>query len=115
MVIIILDDYIGYGNSFHGKGGRGSKRAQLKYCLRVIRSIVSTSNEQAIQDLTDQGASTIILNILKKFSLDTKANDQIDVEIQSDLLFILSCLTENDLHRKVAFTHHLTLIFTINL
>ena len=67
----------------------------------MIRSIVSTSNENAIQDLTDQGALSIISNILKKYSTDLKPNDQIDVEIQSDLLFILSCLTENDIHRKV--------------
>ncbi len=97
-------DYSGYGNSFHAKGGRGSKRAQLKYCLRVLRSIVSTSNEQAIQDLTDQGAITTILKILRGFAADeTRTHDQIDVEIQSDLLFILSCLAENDLHRKELF------------
>lgn len=98
---MFLDDYTGYGNSFHAKGGRGSKRAQLKYCLRVIRSIVSTSNEHVIQDLTDQGALNIVSSILKKYSLDINPNDQIDVEIQSDLLFILSCLTENDMRRKV--------------
>ena len=34
---MFLDDYTGYGNSFHAKGGRGSKRAQLKYCLRVTK------------------------------------------------------------------------------
>ena len=73
----------------------------MKYCLRVIRSIVSTSNEQAIQDLTDQGALSIILSVLKKYSIEIKSNDQIDVEIQLDLLFIISCLTENDMHRKV--------------
>jgi len=70
----------------------------------VIRSIVSTSNEQAIQDLTDQGAISTILKILKGFAADeTRTHDQIDVEIQSDLLFILSCLAENDLHRKELF------------
>ncbi len=94
-------DYVGYGNSFHAKGGRGSKRAQLKYCLRVLRSIVSTSNEQAIQDLTDQGALTILSNIVKLYSYTNEANDHIDVEIQCDILFILTCICENDLHRKV--------------
>lgn len=98
------NDYSGYGNSFHANGGRGTKRAQMKYCLRVIRSIVSTSNEQAIQDLTDQGAMTTIIKVLKKItSQENQCDDQIDVEIQSDLLFILSCLAENDLHRKELF------------
>lgn len=97
-------DYVGYGNSFHAKGGRGSKRAQLKYCLRVLRSIVSTSNEQAIQDLTDQGALTILSNIVKFYSSKNEANDHIDVEIQCDILFVLTCICENDLHRKVKFS-----------
>ena len=100
------DDYTGYGNSFHAKGGRGTKRSQLKYCLRVIRSVVSTSNEQAIQDLTDQGALNTIIKVLKAYSVESeKPTDQIDVEIQSDLLFILSCLCENDLHRKVKINY----------
>lgn len=98
-----VTDYIGYGNSFHAKGGRGSKRAQLKYCLRVIRSIVSTNNEHAIQDLTDQGAMSILSNIIKNYSKSDEPNDQIDVEIQSDVLFILTCICENDLHRKELF------------
>lgn len=107
--IIFLDDYFGYGNSFHAKGGRGTKKAQLKYCLRVVRSIVTTSNEQAIQDLTDQGALTVLSNALKLYSSTDNPNDQIDVEIQSDILFILTCICENDLHRKVR------IIFTLKL
>ncbi len=63
---------------------------------------MSTSNEQAIQDLTDQGALNTIIKVLKAYAVEPeKPTDQIDVEIQSDLLFILSCLCENDLHRKV--------------
>ena len=102
LILTPTEDYIGYGNSFHAKGGRGTKRAQLKYCLRVVRSIVSTNtNEQAIQDLTDQGALSILSNIIKKYSFENNPNDQIDVEIQSDVLFVLTCICENDLHRKV--------------
>jgi hypothetical protein len=95
------EDYAGYGNSFHAKGGRGTKKAQLKYCLRVIRSIVTTGNEQAIQDLADQDALTILSNGLKEYSSNDSSNDQIDVEIQADILFIISCICENDIHRKV--------------
>ncbi len=68
----------------------------------MIRSIVSTNNEQALQDLTDQGALTILSTILKRYSSDKqqRQNDQIDIEIQCDILFILTCICENDLHRK---------------
>ena len=90
------------GNSFHAKGGRGSKRSQLKYCLRLIRSIVSLENEDAIQDLSDQGAIGVLLKILEKYSRTIDKYDQIDVDILSDILFILTCICESDLHRKVS-------------
>lgn len=53
---VAIDDYAGHGNSFHGEGGRGNKRAQMRHCIRVIRSVVSTRDETVIQDLIDQGA-----------------------------------------------------------
>ena len=63
---------------------------------------MSTNNEQAIQDLTDQGMIDSLIRILRKF-VDYKVTyDQLDVEIQSDMLFILTCVCENDLHRKVS-------------
>lgn len=49
-------DYGGHGNSFHGSGGRGNKRAQMRYCLRLLRSMVSVGDEVLNQDLVDQGA-----------------------------------------------------------
>lgn len=49
-------DYGGHGNSFHGSGGRGNKRAQMRYCLRLLRSMVSVGDEALNQDLVDQGA-----------------------------------------------------------
>ena len=39
--------------------------------------------------------------ILKKYSSNEKQNDQIDIEIQCDILFIITCICENDSHRKV--------------
>ena len=69
--------------------------------------MVSTNNEQAIQDLTDQGVLALLINILKRLlehEEEIKSNDQLDVEIQSDMLFILSCICESDLHRKVGTT-----------
>lgn len=53
---ILTDDYKGHGNSFHGNGGRGTKRAQMRHCLRLLRSVVSTGDEKVLQDLSDQGA-----------------------------------------------------------
>jgi hypothetical protein len=99
--MLFQEDYVGYGNSFHAKGGRGSKKAQLKYGLRILRSIVTTNNEQAIQDLTDQGMLDSLSNMLKTYAYQEILVDQIDVEIQSDILFILSITCEKDLHRKV--------------
>ena len=49
-------DYGGHGNSFHGSGGRGNKRAQMRYCLRLIRGMVSVGDDALNQDLFDQGA-----------------------------------------------------------
>jgi len=58
-------DYGGHGNSFHGSGGRGNKRAQMRYCLRLIRGMVSVGDDGLNQDLVDQGA---INQIVGKFS-----------------------------------------------
>jgi hypothetical protein len=95
---------LGNGNSFFASGGRGNKKAQLKYCLRVLRSVINTNSEQAIQDLTDQDGLTLLTKIIKAYSLNNEhQNDQLDVEIQTDVLFIISGICENDLHRKVFF------------
>ena len=59
-----LADYGGHGNSFHGSGGRGNKRAQMRFCLRLIRSMVSVGDDGLNQDLVDQGA---INQIVGKF------------------------------------------------
>ncbi|KAL5007038.1 hypothetical protein ScPMuIL_015844 [Solemya velum] len=95
------DDYKGHGNSFHGNGGRGSKRAQMRQCLRLLRSVVSTGEEKVLQDLSDQGAINQITGILTE-SLG-KEVDSVGIEMHSDMLFILSCLCDNDMHRKELF------------
>ena len=59
---VFSEDFGGHGNSFHGTGGRGNKRAQMRYCLRVLRSVVSTGDEMALQDLADQGAINQIIS-----------------------------------------------------
>ncbi|VDI03562.1 Hypothetical predicted protein [Mytilus galloprovincialis] len=94
------EDFGGHGNSYHGTGGRGNKRAQMRYCLRLIRSIVSTGQETVLQDLADQGAINQISTILHNATQSKDSDDAIDIEMQSDMLFILSCLCEGDMHRK---------------
>lgn len=58
-----IDDYAGHGNSFHGKGGRGNKRAQMRHCIRILRSVVSIQEDTILQDLVDQGAINQIMSM----------------------------------------------------
>lgn len=98
------DDYLGTGNSFHGSGGRENKKAQMRYCLRLIRSMVSIGEEQVLQDFTDQGAINQLISILSKITENRKAIEcAVDIEMQGDMLLILSSLCENDIHRKELF------------
>ncbi|CAL1536351.1 unnamed protein product [Lymnaea stagnalis] len=98
------DEFGGQGNSFHGTGGRGTKKAQMRHCLRLLRSVVSTDDEVILQDLTDQGAINQLIGVLNTaFTQRTEEYDAVDIEMQSDILFILSCLCENDMHRKELF------------
>ncbi|ELU15468.1 hypothetical protein CAPTEDRAFT_176397 [Capitella teleta] len=99
------DEFGGHGNSFHGAGGRGNKRAQMRHCLRLIRSMVSNGKENILQDLADQGAITQLTTILSRFLQirSKRTEDSIDIEIQTDMLIILSALCENDMHRKELF------------
>lgn len=52
---LLSEEFGGHGNSFFGVGGRGSKRAQLRFCIRLLRSVCNAGNEDILQDLTDQG------------------------------------------------------------
>ncbi|CAG5115816.1 unnamed protein product [Candidula unifasciata] len=99
------EDYSGQGNSFHGKGGRGSKRAQMHYCLRLLRSLMSTGDEQVLQDLADQGAINQLIGVLNtSFTQELHTGDDVDIEMQTDILYILSNLCDEDLHRKELFS-----------
>ncbi|XP_052683421.1 cilia- and flagella-associated protein 69-like [Crassostrea angulata] len=97
------EDFGGHGNSFHGKGGRGNKRGQMRHCLRLLRSVVSTGDEGVLQDLSDQGVINQIITILKNAIRSETEDDAVDIEMQSDMLLILSCLCEGDMHRKELF------------
>ncbi|NXK44106.1 CFA69 protein, partial [Chauna torquata] len=100
------DPFFGQGNSFHGTGGRGNKLAQMRYSLRVLRSVVSLYDDNVNLNLCDQGAISQLLDILKYAANKSKEKDDaILLEIQADILFILSALCENDVHRKELFSY----------
>ncbi|XP_070995542.1 cilia- and flagella-associated protein 69-like isoform X2 [Oncorhynchus clarkii lewisi] len=97
------DAYFGQGHSFHGTGGRGSKKAQMRYCVRLLRSMVSLGNEAINQDLFDQGAISQLLVIIMQMEGSPEEEDVITLEIKADIQLILSALCENNPHRKELF------------
>ncbi|NWZ37907.1 CFA69 protein, partial [Brachypodius atriceps] len=99
------DPFFGQGNSFHGTGGRGNKLAQMRYSVRVLRSVVALYNDAVSINLCDQGAISQLLGILKYAADKAKEKEgTILLEIQADILFILSVLCENNSHRKELFS-----------
>ncbi|XP_055076754.2 cilia- and flagella-associated protein 69 [Misgurnus anguillicaudatus] len=97
------DSFRGQGHSFHGTGGRGGKKAQMRYCIRVLRSVVCLGNELVIQDLCDQGGIGQLLGVLRWFLRQKETEDDVSLEIQMDIQVILSALCEGDMHRKELF------------
>ncbi|KAL0961948.1 hypothetical protein UPYG_G00333780 [Umbra pygmaea] len=97
------DSFFGHGHSFHGTGGRGSKKAQMRYCLRLLRSMVSLGNQTIHQDLFDQGAVGQLLGILMQMESTLEEEDIFTLDIKVDIQLILSGLCENDQHRKELF------------
>uniref|UniRef100_A0A672K662 Cilia- and flagella-associated protein 69 ARM repeats domain-containing protein n=1 Tax=Sinocyclocheilus grahami TaxID=75366 RepID=A0A672K662_SINGR len=91
----LSDSFSGRSHGFHGSGG--GRRAQLRYCVRVLRSVASVEHEPLLQDLCDQGA---IGQLLGESPSD---EDAVALEIQTDCLFLLSVLCEGDVHRKELF------------
>ncbi|NWI40785.1 CFA69 protein, partial [Picathartes gymnocephalus] len=99
------DPYFGHGNSFHGTSGRGNKLAQMRYSLRVLRSVVALYDDAVNINLCDQGAISQLLGILKYAANNSKEKEStVLLEVQADILFILSVLCENDVHRKELFS-----------
>nr|XP_041570338.1 cilia- and flagella-associated protein 69 isoform X2 [Taeniopygia guttata] len=99
------DPFFGQGSSFHGTGGRGNKLPQMRYSLRALRSVVALYDDAVSTNLCDQGAISQLLDILKYAADKSKEKEgTILLEIQADILFILSVLCENDVHRKELFS-----------
>ncbi|KAL2307351.1 hypothetical protein Nmel_000309, partial [Mimus melanotis] len=99
------DPFFGRGHSFHGTGGCGNKLAQMRYSLRVLRSVVALYDDAVSINLCDQGAISQLLDILKYAADKLKEKeDSVLLEIHADILFILSVLCENDVLRKEIFS-----------
>ncbi|XP_045915557.1 cilia- and flagella-associated protein 69-like isoform X2 [Micropterus dolomieu] len=97
------DSYFGQGHSFHGTGGRSSKKAQMRHCIRVMRSVTSIGEDSVNQDLCDQGTINQLLGILMQMEASPDEEDVVTLEIKSDIQLILSALCETDMHRKELF------------
>ncbi|XP_042290926.1 cilia- and flagella-associated protein 69-like isoform X1 [Thunnus maccoyii] len=97
------DAYFGQGHSFHGTGGRGSKKAHMRHCVRVLRSMTSLGDESVNQDLCDQGTINQLLGILMQMEASPDEEDAISLEMKSDIQLILSALCETNMHRKELF------------
>ncbi|KAM9697812.1 cilia- and flagella-associated protein 69 isoform 2-T2 [Dama dama] len=98
------DSFFSHGNSFHGAGGRGNKFAQMRYSLRLLRAMVYLENDTINKDLCEKGAIQQLIGIFK--NTISKYNDKeeaILLEIQSDILLILSGLCEYHIPRKEMF------------
>ncbi|TGZ44661.1 hypothetical protein CRM22_011185 [Opisthorchis felineus] len=55
-------DFVGQGNSFHGSGGRHTKRAQMRYTLRLIRSLIVAKDERINKSLLDQDLVRVLVS-----------------------------------------------------
>ncbi|KAF7651997.1 hypothetical protein LDENG_00102730 [Lucifuga dentata] len=97
------DACFGQGHSSNGTGGRVSKKAQMQHCLRVLRSVTSLGDEPVNQDLCDQGIINQLLGIVMQMEASPDEEDEILLEIKTDIQIILSALCENDMHRKELF------------
>ncbi|XP_051526526.1 cilia- and flagella-associated protein 69-like [Myxocyprinus asiaticus] len=97
------DSFSGRGHSFHGTSGHGGKKAQMRYCMRVLRCVASLSDELLNQDLCDQGAIGQLVGVLRWFTAGQNTDDAVCLEIQIDTMFILSVLCVGDTHRKELF------------
>nr|XP_021529898.1 cilia- and flagella-associated protein 69 isoform X2 [Aotus nancymaae] len=98
------DPFFSHGNSFHGTGGRGNKFAQMRYSLRLLRAMVYLEDETVNTDLCEKGTIQQMIGIFKNIiSKPNEKEEAIVLEIQSDILLILSGLCEHHIQRKEIF------------
>ncbi|XP_069852530.1 cilia- and flagella-associated protein 69 isoform X5 [Dipodomys merriami] len=101
---LVKDPFFSHGNSFHGTGGRGNKFAQMRYTLRLLRAMVSLEDENINTDLCEKETIQQLIGIFKNTIKDPNEKEEaIVLEIQSDILLILSGLCEYHIQRKEIF------------
>ncbi|KAM8839889.1 cilia- and flagella-associated protein 69 isoform 1-T1 [Spinachia spinachia] len=100
---VAQDSFFGQSHISHHRGGRGSTKAQMRHCIRVLRSVLSLGVDSVNQDFCDQGTINQFLGILMQMEASPDEDDAVTLEIQSDIQLILSALCENDMHRKELF------------
>ncbi|XP_031151527.1 cilia- and flagella-associated protein 69 isoform X2 [Sander lucioperca] len=96
---VARDALFGQGDT----GERGSKKAQMRHCIRVLRSVTSLGEDSVHLDLCDQGTINQLLGILMQMEASPDEEDVVTLEIKSDIQLILSALCESDMHRKELF------------
>uniref|UniRef100_A0A3Q4BEW3 Cilia- and flagella-associated protein 69 ARM repeats domain-containing protein n=1 Tax=Mola mola TaxID=94237 RepID=A0A3Q4BEW3_MOLML len=103
-LLLLLDWCISQGEDAQDNGvGGGSKKHQLRHCIRVLRSVTSSAEESVNQDLCDQGTINQLLGTLLQMESGPGEDDVVTLEIKSDIQLILSVLCESDMHRKELF------------
>ena len=60
MIPLFSGPYGGYGNSYYGKGGKGTRLAQLRHCLHLLVNMVSFEDAFIINELCEQGVIPIL-------------------------------------------------------
>ncbi|KAK9526497.1 hypothetical protein VZT92_015194 [Zoarces viviparus] len=100
---VAQDAFFGQGDGSHDEGRRGSMKAQMRHCIRVLRSVTSLGEDSVNQDFCDQGTINQFLGILMQMEASPDEEDVLTLEIKSDIQLILSTLCENDMYRKELF------------
>ncbi|KAF7244042.1 hypothetical protein EG68_08775 [Paragonimus skrjabini miyazakii] len=63
------DPFVGYGNSFQSTGGHKTTRAQMRFCLRLLRNLVESSDERIIESLVSHGIIQLVASLLPMASV----------------------------------------------
>ncbi|XP_032391783.1 cilia- and flagella-associated protein 69 isoform X2 [Etheostoma spectabile] len=104
--LLLLLDWCVAQDALFGEGDtreRGSRKAQMRHCIRVLRSVTSLGEDSVHLDLCDQGTINQLLGILMQMEASPDEDDVVTLEIKSDIQLILSALCESDMHRKELF------------
>ncbi|KAG8565819.1 hypothetical protein GDO81_012982 [Engystomops pustulosus] len=94
------DGFVGNGNGCC----RRSKNEQICRTLKLLNRMVSVQDTTLNKDLCDQGAVRQLLRVLKKTNTDAVGkNNTVILEIQTEILSVLTSLCETDSHTKELF------------